>query len=115
MAASNPWAGGAASTAPNTSALWGATAATKKAKERGGVVGFFEHFGEDFKNAAVGLPMGLVNTARHRIPTGETVATSTWRTWSPLVPGDFGKFGHNFVEHPLAPILDIAAIASLAL
>lgn len=115
MAASNPWTGGAASSAPNTSALWGATAAAKTAKERGGVVGFFEHFGEDFKNAAVGLPMGLVNTVEHPIRTAKTMATSTWQTWSPLVHGDFGKFGHNFVEHPLAPILDIASIASLGL
>lgn len=115
MAASNPWAGGAASSTPNTSAIWGATAATKKAKERGGVVGFFEHFGEDFKNAAVGLPMGLVETVRHPIRTAENMATSTWQTWSPLVHGDFGKFGHNFIQHPLAPILDITAVLSLGL
>lgn len=114
MASTNPWGGGA-STPANTSALWGATAASKNAKGRGGVVGFFEHFGEDVKDAAVGLPMGLVNTVRHPIRTGETMAASTWQTWSPLAHGDFGKFGHNFVEHPLAPILDIAALASLGL
>lgn len=112
--ATNPWGGGA-STPPSTSALWGATAAAKTAKEKSGVVGFFEHFGEDVKNAAVGLPMGLVNTVRHPIRTTKEMAVSTWHTWSPLVHGDLGQFAHDFEQHPLAPILDILAVASLGL
>lgn len=88
---------------------------TKKDKERGGVVGFFENLGEDLRDAAVGLPMGVVNLAKDPIKTGEAMAKSTWQNWSPLFSGDFGKFKDQFLEHPLAPMLDILAVASLGL
>ena len=87
----------------------------KKEKERGGVVGFFEHLGEDLRDAAVGLPMGVVNLATHPVRTGEQMAKSTWHNWSPLFSGDFNRFKDQFLEHPLAPMLDILAVGSLGL
>lgn len=110
--------GGGSSSSSNTGQIWGgggSLASVKAAKERKGVVGFFEHLGEDVRDAAVGLPMGLVNTVEHPIRTAKQTAKVTWQTWSPLVHGDYGKFAHDFQQHPLAPILDIFAVASLGL
>ena len=105
----------AATGAAKTVKAYGAVGLTKQNKEKNGVVGFFEHLGEDVKNAAVGLPMGLVNTVVHPIRTAHQMATSTWQTWSPLFHGHAGEFAHDFVEHPLPPILDIAAVGGLGL
>lgn len=33
--------------------------------------------------------------------------------YGPLFHGDFGKFGHNFYQHPLGPILDGITVATL--
>lgn len=112
------WGGGGSSAKPSTGSIWGGGASptsVKTKKEKSGVVGFFEHFGEDVRDAAVGLPMGLVNTVEHPIRTVKQTAKVTWQTWSPLVHGHYGEFAHNFEQHPLAPILDIAAVASLGL
>lgn len=111
--------GGSASAKPSTGQIWGgggnSPASVKTAKEKHGIVGFFDHFASDVRDAAVGLPMGLVNTVEHPIRTAKQTARVEWQTWSPLIHGQFGKFGHDFVQHPLAPILDIAAVASLGL
>lgn len=108
---------GGGSSSSSKSPLYGAgaQASVKKSKEKNGVVGFFEHLGEDVRDAAVGLPMGLVQTVEHPIRTVKQTAQVTWQTWSPLVHGDYGKFAHDFQQHPLAPILDIFAVASLGL
>lgn len=111
------WGGGSSSSShPSTGVVWGrGSSSAKTTKEKHGVVGFFEHLGSDIKDAAVGLPMGLVNTVRHPIRTSKQTGRVEWQTWSPLVEGHFGKFAHNFDQHPLAPLLDIAAVASLGL
>jgi hypothetical protein len=64
--------------------------------------------------------MGLVQLtgglATHPIrtikQTGVTTGQELWHTWSPLLEGHVGEFGHRFVEHPLAPILDVATVAT---
>lgn len=67
----------------------------------------------DIKDAAVGLPMGLVQTVQHPLRTGEAMVRQTWHTWSPLFEGDFKKFGKQVYDHPLAPILDVVSVLSL--
>jgi hypothetical protein len=41
-------------------------------------------------------------------PIGKGVA----HEYGPLASGNFGEFGHRFAQHPLGPILDVAALAS---
>jgi hypothetical protein len=69
----------------------------------------------DVTAAAMGLPMGLVGTVTHPVRAVETMAHTTWHTWSPLFHGDFQKFGKQVYDHPLAPLLDIASVFSLGL
>ena len=95
--------------------LYTSSSGSSKHKSAHGVVGFFENLGKDVRDATVGLPMGLYNTVAHPIRTAKQTAKVEWQQWSPLAHGDFGKFGHQFVQHPLGPILDIAAVASLGL
>lgn len=76
----------------------------------GGVFGFVKNLAHDVGDAARGLPEGLIQTAEHPIRTAENAGKATWQTWSPLFHGDLGKFGHQFYDHPLAPMLDIATV-----
>lgn len=83
-----------------------------------GGFGFIKNLVSDIGNSARGLPEGVVQLAEHPVRTGENMGKATWQTWSPLFHGDLGKFGHQFYDHPLAPLLDIATVftggASLA-
>lgn len=75
-----------------------------------GVGGFVTNLAGDIRDAAVGVPTGLVHLVEHPVGSLEAMGKSTWQTWSPLYHGDVGKFGHQFYAHPLAPLLDIASV-----
>lgn len=84
----------------------------------GGVFGFVKNLVKDVGDAARGTPMGIEQLVTHPLRTAEGAAKQTWQTWSPLFHGHVGEFGHEFYDHPLAPMLDIATVftggASLA-
>jgi hypothetical protein len=86
----------------------------------------------DVRDAAVGIPMGLVETGKseyhdvgHAIhgdysfkdsrKLGEAMGKSMAYTYTPLVHGKFGEFGRRVKEHPLAPILDAISVVTLPL
>lgn len=77
-----------------------------------GVGGFFSNLGSDVKGAVEGFIPGTVHLIEHPIAGAETMAKGMWSTWSPLLHGKFTKFGQGVYEHPLAPLLDLAAVAS---
>lgn len=68
---------------------------------------------DDVKDTVVGIPTGLVLLAKDPVTVGKAMAESTWETWSPLFSGDVEKFGKQVYDHPLAPILDVLAVATL--
>ncbi|MDE2098578.1 MAG: hypothetical protein KGL39_15090 [Patescibacteria group bacterium] len=84
----------------------------------GGVMGFISNLVNDTVDAGRGVIPGVEQLATHPIRAAENIGKSTWQTWSPLFHGDVSKFGHQFYDHPLAPLLDIATVftggASLA-
>jgi len=103
---------------PDTNALYkthkSRTKAASKPPHVGGLLGAYlgisKNLIDDVKDAALGLPMGLVQTFKDPVGVLKETANSTWHTWSPLFEGDVGKFAHQFYDHPLAPILDIASV-----
>lgn len=88
----------------------------------GGIEGFIGHLGTDIVHTAMGLPVGVAYMLQHPIAGLEGAGKLTWADWSPLFhaaaaleSGDFSGayadtslWAHNFYEHPLAPILDVA-------
>jgi hypothetical protein len=88
---------------------WGVTPG-KAAPKPHGVGGLLGNLLGDVRDAAVGLPEGLVQTAEHPIRTLETGAKATWADWSPLFHGHAGQWWHNTYSHPLAPLLDLATV-----
>lgn len=80
----------------------------------GGVGHFAAHLGNDIKDTALGLGPGIVATFEHPIKAGEAMGKSTWQDWSPLFHGHVGQWAHHFYAHPLAPLLDVAAVVGLA-
>lgn len=76
----------------------------------GGVFGFIKNLTHDIGDAARGTPEGIVQLAEHPIRTTENMAKATWQEWSPLFHGHVGQFGHEFYQHPLAPMLDIMTV-----
>lgn len=74
--------------------------------------GFLSNLIGDVRDTLVGLPAGLVMTAEHPIRSLEQMGTTTWHDWSPLFHGDLNTFGKQFYDHPLGPILDVAAVFS---
>lgn len=86
----------------------------KKKKDDGFLpLRFAKNLAGDVVDAAVGLPAGLVETVRYPIKTTKAMGTAMWQSWSPLLKGDFEEWGTNFMEHPLAPILDLTAVLTL--
>src|SRR3569833_527228 len=77
-----------------------------------GPADFTGHLLGDVRDMAVGLPEGFAMLATHPERSIEQIGKTTWRDWSPLFHGDFAKFGHQFMAHPLAPILDIAGLVT---
>jgi hypothetical protein len=70
------------------------------------------NFGKDVKDAAFGIPTGVVQLAEHPIHSTEMMAKATWHDWSPLFHGNVHQFAHQTFEHPLAPLLDLATVFS---
>jgi hypothetical protein len=79
----------------------------------GGPATFAGHLAEDIGHTAMGLGPGLLQTFKHPIGSIEEMGKSSWQDWSPLFHGHVGKWAHNFYSHPLAPILDVAAVAGI--
>ena len=71
---------------------------------------FTEHLATDVKNAAFGLPTGLITLAEHPVRGVQDMGKAVWHDWSPLFTGHPDTFIKNFYAHPLAPILDVTAI-----
>ncbi len=79
----------------------------------GGTVGLAGNLLGDVKDAVVGLPMGVVRIAQDPVESGKAIGTAMWHTWSPLFQGDIVKFAKQTYDHPLAPLLDVAAVFTL--
>lgn len=77
-----------------------------------GVVGLVENLAGDVKDAAVGLPAGIVQTVEHPAKTAKAVVHQYAETYGPLVHGDVSKFLHGLYAHPLGPILDLATVVT---
>lgn len=118
-----------------------AQALAKLNAPQGGLSGFLDNLGHEAEGAISGLPMGVVRLgetlgkpiydAGNAIIHGRTfnaqesrdataagnvvpgIAKSFAHTYSPLLHGQFDKFGHELYMHPLGPILDAATIATL--
>ena len=92
-------------------------ASYKKPHKPSGIFGHLEDIAGnllgDVKDAAVGIPMGLVQLAEHPVRSIEAMGKAEWTTYSPLFHGHVGEFLHGFEEHPLQPLLDIATIVTL--
>lgn len=91
----------------------GGSSAAAAPHKPSGVGGFIENLGGDIVHTVAGMPAGLVHLAEHPVGSVEQMAKGTWQTWSPLFEGHVGQFAHNFYDHPLAPILDVASLFSL--
>lgn len=104
----------------------------------GDILGFPEHLLGDVRDTFTGLPAGLVHLVKHPIGSVEAMGKATWQDWSPLFSGamhlsklpfdiatgqldtaahdfhsgigGYKQFGHQFYDHPLAPILDVASV-----
>jgi hypothetical protein len=73
---------------------------------------FTGHLLGDVRDMAVGLPEGFAMLGTHPEKSLEQIGKTTWHDWSPLFHGDLAKFGHQFMAHPLAPILDIVGLVT---
>jgi hypothetical protein len=97
----------------------GASAAPAPAKHHGllhdivaAPATFTGHLLGDVRDAAVGLPAGLVMSVEHPIRSAKVIGKTTWKDWSPLFHGHPGEWAQNFYDHPLAPILDVVGVVS---
>lgn len=76
-----------------------------------GVGGFLAHLAGDVVSSTEGLPAGLVKLAtQNPVTSAKQLYEGEKAQWSPLLTGDYNKFLHNFYEHPLGPILDVAGL-----
>lgn len=76
------------------------------------------NLGGDVVDTVEGIPGGIVETVHHPIKTAEAIGHDYRNRYGPLFGylnggGDIGKFAASIKEHPLAPILDVAAVATL--
>lgn len=68
----------------------------------------------DLVDTAESLGPGLLKTATtNPVDTAKAVGADYSRRYSPLLHGQFKKFGNEIVAHPLAPLLDVATVATL--
>jgi len=102
---------------------------TTSDKYKGAGLGFGSHMSKDIESTIAGTLPGLYLTGRSiardvaHVAQGEA-PTETYKqvlkpmgksyahTYGPLVKGDVGEFSHRVFEHPLGPMLDVAALAS---
>ncbi len=85
----------------------------KSSGSPGGILGFAENLGSDFKDAIGGLPAGVKHFVEHPVGTLEDIGRSYAQTYGPLFHGDFGAFADNLEQHPLGPILDAITVLTL--
>lgn len=139
MAFQSPWVSGSGGSP------WGFATSTPKSHQRslfskiaGAPFRFIGNLASDIKNAAVGLPTGLLMMGKHPLRSFEDMGKSMWQDWSPYFAAgahmwagyglaitgqekaagrQFSKAGHDFktfatqfYAHPLAPLLDIATV-----
>lgn len=78
-----------------------------------GVMGLGANLADDVIDTAWGLPAGVVKMVTDPIESLGAMKDSYWETYSPLFSGQFGKFARGVYDHPLGPILDVAAVVSL--
>lgn len=86
---------------------------TPGAPQHHGISGFLDNLANDVETTVKGIPAGVVQLVTHPEQSLKDTAKATWHDWSPLFHGDTKTWWHNFTEHPLAPILDIASIFSM--
>lgn len=72
----------------------------------------FDNLIGDVKSSVEGFGPGLLQLVEHPNKTGAAVLSNYKSTYGPLAHGDFDTFFHTLHQHPLGPILDIAALAS---
>lgn len=87
----------------------GSSSSSSHHRSAGGV---FTNLLKDVRDAAVGIPTGVVQMVKHPVDSVENVAEQTWHTWSPLFHGDVKGFASQTYDHPLAPLLDIATLVT---
>jgi hypothetical protein len=71
---------------------------------------FTEHLLSDVGDAAIGFVPGtyhLITDPKDALPA---IAKGIAADWAPLFTGHPGEWAKNFYEHPLGPILDVAAL-----
>lgn len=90
-----------------------AASKAKKTSGNHGIIGAIQNLGADAASAIVGLPAGLVETARNPIGTVKQVGKSYADTYGPLFSGDYGEFFAGLYKHPLGPLLDLATVVTL--
>src|SRR5678815_4038282 len=71
---------------------------------------FVENFGKDVYETAIGTPPGLYKLATEPDEALKATAEGIWNDWAPLATGHPGEWAHNFFNHPLGPVLDVAAL-----
>lgn len=92
----------------------------KHKKQHGNII---THFVGDVRDAAVGIPMGLVKTAEAlgKATTGnyhplEKMGSSIWHSYGymygPAFHGHLGTTLHRMGQHPLQPLLDAISIVT---
>ncbi len=94
---------------------------SKGSTKDGGILGSITkvagNLGGDVADMVQGIPGGIMATIHHPIATGEAVAHDYRTRYGPLFGylnggGDIGKFAKQAAAHPLAPILDLASVAT---
>lgn len=91
---------------------FGGTNGSSKSSHGSGVGHFVGNLLKDVEDTAKGTPAGLISLVKHPVGTAEAAAKSTWADWSPLFHGNTHQWWTNFVNHPLAPILDVSAFVT---
>lgn len=76
----------------------------------GAPLNFVGNLGKDIGNAAVGFVPGMYKLVTDPQDALPAIAQGIVNDWKPLFTGNPGEFAKNFYEHPLGPILDMAAL-----
>ena len=71
---------------------------------------FTEHLLSDVGDAAIGFVPGTYHLITDPVDSVEAIGKGIAHDWAPLFTGHPGEWAKNFYEHPLGPILDVAAL-----
>lgn len=85
----------------------------RRKQGRGGVFGFFGNLVSDVKDTVTGIPGGIKEFWNDPVGSFKAIGESYSAMYGPLFAGDFERFGRNLYEHPLGPILDAVALATV--